>query len=218
MNSSRHYIRHQKDVFKELDADFNFAKIHLMSHWVKQIRRYGALQQYSADRHEQAHNTNLKDSWNASNHNPNYLPQVVTIQRRILCFKIRQLNQEALAQRRENSTTACTVLPPGADLAAPLYSQWYAKPDFMEPKTAVMESIVTLWSKASEHYSAIHKMQRAAWQDTALPGRLSSIKVITRHIYQMINCTHWSSVFTLISRFKLRVYKVNAYLRWVDAQ
>ena len=39
------YISYEIDVSKELDADFNIPKIHLMSHWVAQIRRYGALQQ-----------------------------------------------------------------------------------------------------------------------------------------------------------------------------
>jgi hypothetical protein len=61
MNAWRDYINHEIDVSKELDADFTFPKIHLMSHWVKQIRPYGALQQYSAERHEQAHKANLKD-------------------------------------------------------------------------------------------------------------------------------------------------------------
>jgi len=105
-----------------------------MSHWVDQIRRYGALQQHSAAIHEQAHNANLKDGWNASNHNLNYLPQVITFQRRILCFEIRELNLQALAQRRESSAAACKVLPAGADLAAPLGSQSYAKPKFMGPQ------------------------------------------------------------------------------------
>ena len=44
INTWRDYISHEIDVSKELDADFNFPKIHLMSHWVEQIRRYGALQ------------------------------------------------------------------------------------------------------------------------------------------------------------------------------
>ena len=85
-------------------------------------------------RHEQAHKTNLKDGWNASNHNLNYLPQVITFQRRILCFEIRELNLQALAQRRENSAAACKVLPSGADLAAPQSPQSYAKPEFMGPQ------------------------------------------------------------------------------------
>jgi len=105
-----------------------------MSHWVEQIRQYGALPQYFAERHEQEHKTNLKDGWNASNHNPNYLPQVITFQRHILWFEIRELNLQALAQRRENSAATCIVLPSGADLAAPLGSQLYAKPEFMGPQ------------------------------------------------------------------------------------
>jgi hypothetical protein len=52
MNARRNYISHEIDDSKELDADFNFPKIHLMYHWVKQIRRYRALQQYSAERHD----------------------------------------------------------------------------------------------------------------------------------------------------------------------
>jgi len=38
MNAWQDYISHEIDVCKELDADFNFQKIHLMSHWVEQIR------------------------------------------------------------------------------------------------------------------------------------------------------------------------------------
>jgi hypothetical protein len=99
MNAWRDYISHEIDISKEFDADFNFLKIHLMSQWAEQICRYGALQQYSAETQQQAHNTNLKDGWNASNHNLNYLPQGITFQRRILCFEIRELDLQALAQR-----------------------------------------------------------------------------------------------------------------------
>jgi hypothetical protein len=105
-----------------------------MSYWVEQICRYRALQQYSAERHEQAHKTNLKDGWNPSNHYLNYLLQVITFQRRIQCFEIRELNLQALAQHRDNSAAARTVLPSGADLAATLGFQSYAKPDFMGPQ------------------------------------------------------------------------------------
>jgi hypothetical protein len=38
MNTWRDYISHKIDVSKELDADFNIPKIHLMSHRVEQIR------------------------------------------------------------------------------------------------------------------------------------------------------------------------------------
>jgi hypothetical protein len=37
MNAWRDSISHKIDISKELDADFNFPKIHLMSHWAKQI-------------------------------------------------------------------------------------------------------------------------------------------------------------------------------------
>jgi hypothetical protein len=134
MNAWRDYISNGIDISKEFDADFNFPKIHLMSHSAEQIRRYGAFQQYSAERHEQAQKTNLKDSWNASNHNLNYLPQEITFQRRIQCFEIRELNLQALGQHLENRAATGIVFLSGADLAAPLSSQYYAKPEFMGPQ------------------------------------------------------------------------------------
>jgi hypothetical protein len=134
INTWQDYISHKIHVSKELDADCNFPKIHLMSHWVEQIRRYGALQQYFAERHEQVHKTNLKDGWNASTHNLNYLPRAITSQHRILCFEVRELNLQAHAQCQENSAAAFKVLPSGADLAAPLSRQSYAKPEFMGPQ------------------------------------------------------------------------------------
>jgi hypothetical protein len=50
---------------------------------------------------------NLKHSWNTSNHNLNHQPQLITIQRRIRCFDIRELNLQTLAQRWENNAAAC---------------------------------------------------------------------------------------------------------------
>jgi hypothetical protein len=61
MNASRDYISCEIDVYKESDADFNLPKIHLMSHWVEQIPRYGAFQQFAAQRHEPRHEMNLED-------------------------------------------------------------------------------------------------------------------------------------------------------------
>jgi hypothetical protein len=43
MNAWRDCITHEIDTSKELDADFNFPKIHLMSDWAVQICLYGAL-------------------------------------------------------------------------------------------------------------------------------------------------------------------------------
>ena len=162
MNPWRDYIRHEIDVSKELDADFNFLKIHLISHWVEQIRQHGASQQYRAERHEQTHKTNLKDGWNASNHNLNYLPQVITFQRRILCLEIRELNFQALAKRRENSVAPCKVLPSGADLAAPLGTQSYAKPEFMGPQNCHDGKHPDVLIKEFRAYSTLRKTQSTA--------------------------------------------------------
>ena len=63
MNSWQDFISHEGKVSKEFFADFNFLKIDLMSHWVKQIGQYRALEWYFAERHDQAHNMDLKDVW-----------------------------------------------------------------------------------------------------------------------------------------------------------
>ena len=44
MNASRDYISLKRAVSKELDADYNFLKINLTSHWVEQLCHYGAWQ------------------------------------------------------------------------------------------------------------------------------------------------------------------------------
>jgi hypothetical protein len=134
MMAWRDYISHEIDVSNVVDADFHFPNMQLMSHWVEQIHPYGTLQQHSAERHEQAHKMNLKDSWNTCNHNLNYLPQVITFQRRMLCLGIRELNLKAVAHRQENIAAACKVLPSGAHLATPPGSKDYAKPEFMGPR------------------------------------------------------------------------------------
>jgi len=78
---------------------------------------------------------NLKDGWNASSHNVNYLPQLTAFQCRNLCFEIREPNLQAIAPHQENSAATCNVFPSGADLAAPLTSQSYTKPKFVGPQT-----------------------------------------------------------------------------------
>jgi hypothetical protein len=42
MNTRQNYISHKIDISKELDAYFNFPKIHLMYLWAEQIRQYRA--------------------------------------------------------------------------------------------------------------------------------------------------------------------------------
>jgi hypothetical protein len=65
MNVWQDYIRYEIDVSKVLKADCICPKLSLMSHWVELIRWYGALWQYSAERHEPAHKMTLKDGRNA---------------------------------------------------------------------------------------------------------------------------------------------------------
>jgi len=71
--------------------------MHLMPHWAEHILRYGALQKYSTERHEQTQKTNLTEGRNASNHMLNYLPKVITFQRRILWLEMIELNRQALS-------------------------------------------------------------------------------------------------------------------------
>jgi hypothetical protein len=196
MNAWRDYISHKIDHSKELDANFNFAKIDLMSHWAEQIRRYGALQQYSAERHEQEHKTNYKDGWIASNHNLNYLPQVITFQRRNLCFEIRELNLLAFAQRRENSAAACIVFPSSDDLAAPLSSQSYAKPEFMGPQNR----------HDGKHPDAIIKDFRALLDNTQDATHRAAIHSGTREFI-----THKSRNKTYISDEQLHAMELCIY-------
>jgi len=58
----------------------------------------------------------------------------ITFQQRIFCIEIRELNLQALVQRREISAATCKVLPSGADLAAPRSPQSSAEPEFMVPQ------------------------------------------------------------------------------------
>jgi len=52
----------------------------------------------------------------------------------LMCFKIRELNLQALARHWENSAATFKVLPSAADLAAPLSSQSYVKPELIGPQ------------------------------------------------------------------------------------
>jgi len=104
------YIIPKENSSMAVDTNVIHQTIHLISHRVEQMRSYGALQLHSAKRHEQVHETNLKDRRNASNHNLNYLPDVSTILLCIRGFEIRELNIQRLHPRLENRTGAWIVL------------------------------------------------------------------------------------------------------------
>jgi len=71
INACGVYISHEIDFSKEWDTEFNFLEIYLISHWVEHIRWDGALQQHSAESHNEVYKMNLKMGWNTSNHIPN---------------------------------------------------------------------------------------------------------------------------------------------------
>jgi hypothetical protein len=87
MDGWREYISHEIAISNKLDGIFSCPKLHLLHHWVQQICRYGALQQYFAERHEQAHKTNFKAGWITANHNVNYLPPRITFHCRMIFLR-----------------------------------------------------------------------------------------------------------------------------------
>lgn len=119
MNACQVYVSHEIDGSKELVSDFNFSKMHVMSHWLEQIHWYRPSLQYSTESHEQAHAFNLNDDWNASHLNLNNLPQEINFKCHTLPFEIRELNLQAMPQLRENSASAVKVLHSGPDMATP---------------------------------------------------------------------------------------------------
>ena len=118
-NEWRDFIDSEVDMSKEGDAHFNFIKIHLMSHFAEQVRLYGSLPQWSAETHEHAHRANLKDGWNASNKNLDYLPQIFAYQRRVLCFEMRGLNRQAVQGSDDHHLAGKTATIAGPSTASP---------------------------------------------------------------------------------------------------
>jgi len=79
----------------DTESDFNFVKMHLLSHFSAHIRQYGNLQMYSTDFGELAHKEQIKDGWRRSNKNE--------VKREILhsyghphAFRMRLLNLNSL--------------------------------------------------------------------------------------------------------------------------
>jgi hypothetical protein len=52
-------MSHEVDVSQGLDANLNHPKIQLISHRVEHIDGHGTFEQYSAERHDQAHMSNI---------------------------------------------------------------------------------------------------------------------------------------------------------------
>jgi hypothetical protein len=144
MNTWQDYISHEIDVSKELDADFNIPKIDLISHCVEQIRQYGDLRQYSPERHERAHKSNLKEVWNAS-------ITISTTRRKLSPFSVTfWASKSDCSISKPLLCIEGTALPPAMSplpvliWMPPRASSHMRSPNSWDPKTAVMESILML--------------------------------------------------------------------------
>jgi len=65
-------------------------------------------------------------------------------------------------------------------------------PNSWDPQTSIKENILMLYSKISEYYSTLGKSQCTTWQYRMAHFSLSSIRVISWHMYGWIyahNCT-----------------------------
>ena len=81
------------DIYEE-DVDFNFVKIHLLSHFGDHVRRFGNIQMYSTESGETSHKTMIKEGYRWSNKN-DASHQILRTYARLDSFKIHEMNVEA---------------------------------------------------------------------------------------------------------------------------
>ena len=78
------------DIYDE-DVDFNFVKIHLLSHFGDHVRRFGNIQMYSTESGETNHKTMIKEGYRWSNKN-DASHQVLRTYATLDSFQIREMN------------------------------------------------------------------------------------------------------------------------------
>ena len=81
------------DIYDE-DVDFNFVKIHLLSHFGDHVRRFGNIQIYSTESGETNHKTMIKEGYRRSNKN-DASHQILWTYARLDSFKIHEMNIQA---------------------------------------------------------------------------------------------------------------------------
>jgi hypothetical protein len=81
------------DIYDE-DVDFNFVKMHLLSHFGDHIRRFGNIQMYSTESGETSHKTMIKEGYQRSNKN-DASQQILQSYARLDSFKIHEMNIQA---------------------------------------------------------------------------------------------------------------------------
>jgi hypothetical protein len=84
-------LEQREAVLEEL-ADFNFPKIHLLSHFTDSIRQFGSLPMWSTESMEAAHKYQVKDGYRASNRGKTYEKQFIEYYTRRQTIRVRQLN------------------------------------------------------------------------------------------------------------------------------
>jgi len=161
---------------------------------------------------------NLKNGFNASNHNINYLPQVITVQRLIFCFQFIDLNLQTLTQHREKSSAACKVLPSGTDLAAPQSSESYVKPIFLGPQNrcdgkqpnAISKGFRALLDNTQDSMYCM-AICSCTWE--FMKYKSHNKRYISAEQLHAMECE-----IPTVFRSQLKVSMVNACLRCVNAQ
>jgi len=150
-----------------------------MSHWVEQICQYGAIQQYSAERFKHTHQPTSRMIGTP----PITIPTT--------CWKYSSLSVAFCASKSESSISKPSLSirrtallpaqcsPPVFICQLPWALSHMRNPNSKDPKAAQIEIILTLWSKTSEHYSTLCKMQYTMWQYTMALGGLSNVWAIT---------------------------------------
>jgi hypothetical protein len=100
-------------------ADYNFPKMHLISHFADQIEQYGSLPQYSTEICEASHKP-LKDAYRRSNH-INAMEQIIGTYTRAHSFAMRDRNIEQWCNELEHITgeIRAIVRPTRASLHIP---------------------------------------------------------------------------------------------------
>ena len=80
------------DIYEQ-DVDFNFVKIHLLSHFGDHVRHFGNIQMYSTKSGETSHKLIIKECCRQSNRNDTS-HQILRIYTRLGSFKIHEMNVE----------------------------------------------------------------------------------------------------------------------------
>ena len=81
------------DIYDK-DIDFNFVKIHLLSHFADHIRQFGNIQMYSTESGETSHKEMIKKSYRRSNKNDASY-QILWTYARLDGFKIHEIDINA---------------------------------------------------------------------------------------------------------------------------